>query len=319
MAGDARAERALLRGMIGMRFLMAAKTGTFCPGLCVVRIVTIRARGMRFHHVGGERFVPCMTSPTRLRPRAAQVVRVVAASATFMAARERSVTRNDRWTLAVTPKACAAHLGGGAVRRVAIEALLVIGSPVLGARAVMQVDLLMTTATSERFEAFLAMRLMAIEARLVGMYDYRGVRILSGFMAIEARVGLVEGDVRWGVAEVECCIEAQVAFEGVARSAFAAAAGACSRVAVMHFQVGVASLACASDRHLETPFAHSMTIRTLHPSLEMIFMARTESCHAPRRVDLSRRASFWRSSASGDQRRHRQADPKQNASDVRSG
>jgi hypothetical protein len=195
VAGDAGAEWAPLRRVIGVRLLVTTNTSALRTLLGVVGIVTIRASGVRFHHLGAERWMSSVAPLARFGCGTAQIVIAMTTRACLMAAGKGGVLRNEGRVLAVAIEALSADLGSRPVRLMTIEALLVVGPTVFRARAMMQVDSLMATAAGRWVETLLTVRLMAIQARLVSMHDYGRVRSLLSLVTIETLVGLVKGNV----------------------------------------------------------------------------------------------------------------------------
>lgn len=285
VAGDAGGERSLLRGVVGVSVRVAAVAGALRVLLDVVGVVAARARSVGRGRGGREGFVPSVAAFARSSRCATQVVAIVTTHTAFVTASEGGRIGYERWLLPMAAQAGAPHVRRGTVRRVAVQALLVDGAIVAEVAAMTQVHALVTGQARLRFETLLAMRLVAIGASLIGVYDHGGMSPLGFLMTIDALGRFTEEEPSGVRIDLESQgIDRRVSLEDVTRGASLTVA--CG--AVVQGLHAVATVAGSVGRHGKVPDAHAVARVASEATPEVRLVAGAQACRRPRGSDLRR-------------------------------
>lgn len=163
------------------------------------------------------------------------------------------------------------------------------------------------------------MRLVAVEARLVGMHQNGRVVALSIIVAIQAFVPLAKEYVRRTDAEVQGrhpessrvvfgCFACSFALEDMtARAVVGGTFGS-----VMQAHIGMAGVAGVGARHFELPFSNPVAVLTAHAARHVRDMAGALTREAPTWANFGRSRGFRRP-ATGRERRPEDADQEHEA------
>jgi hypothetical protein len=188
--------------------------------------------------------------------------------------------------------------------------LLVDGPHVSRACSVMQVHVLVALQARFRLQGDLPVRLVAVEAWLVGMHDDGLVVALSIIVAIQAlarlaeeHVGRTDAETQRSDAESSRVLVGRVfrsfALEDVTTRAVARGALG----SMMQAHIGMAGVAGVDSGHFEVPLSNSVTVLTAHAARHVSDMARALTREAPTRANFGRAGGLRRAAACRECRR----------------
>lgn len=315
----ARTEGTFLRRMIRVRGGVAAGARLLSAFADVVGIVAARASAVCLNAAGAQRLVSSVATFAGRRCRLPEVMRTVAAIAGLVSTLEGRARGNDGRLGPMALHAGLANAGRRAVWLVAIETLLMNRPGVCRACSVMQVYVLVTLEARFWLQSDLTMRLVAVEAWLVGMHQNGRMVALSILVAVQAfvplakeYVGRTDAEVQGRHAESSRVVVGRVlcsfALEDVtARAVVGGALGP-----VMQPHVGMAGVAGVGARHFELPLSDPVAVLATHAARHVRDVARALSREAPTWANFGRSGGFRRT-ATGRERRPEDAEQEHEA------